>query len=216
MIARPGLAIYDEEMPSKNRVKEYAEASVYHIYNRGNNKQRIFLESEDYAVFLNILKRYLTSASSYDASKRIYKKYVKDISLLAYCLMPNHFHLLVYQEDARAISRLMLSVCTSYTGYFNRKYDRLGRLYQDAFKASRIAEEKYWLHISRYIHLNPSNWQEWEWSSIKYYLGQRNADWVKPRMVLESFAGQGEYMTFLQDYDASKAVFDELKHVIAD
>ena len=110
----------------------------------------------------------------------------------------------------------MLSVCTSYTGYFNRKYDRLGRLYQDAFKASRIAEEKYWLHISRYIHLNPSNWQEWEWSSIKYYLGQRNADWVKPRMVLESFAGQGEYMTFLQDYDASKAVFDELKHVIAD
>ncbi len=105
-------------MPGKNRVKVYAPDSYYHIYNRGVNKRSIFLDNYDYSVFLNLLKRYLGKEQAKDKSGREYNNLYGDIELLAFCLMPNHFHLLLYQKDENAMSTLMHGVTTSYTIVF--------------------------------------------------------------------------------------------------
>jgi len=201
-------------MPSRNRVKNWSEEQVYHVYNRGNNRQQIFLSKADYTVFLNLLKRHLTKKQTADKLGRPYKNWYHSVELLGFCLMPNHYHLLFYQQNADDITKIMSSLTTSYVGYFNKKHNRTGRLFQDTFKASLVDEEVYWQHISRYIHLNPKQWRSWEWSSLPYYLGEKQVDWVRPRRVLETFTGQ-DYLAFVNDYKDHKNILDELKHVIA-
>lgn len=201
-------------MPSKNRIKQWAPEQIYHIYNRGNNKQRIFLDEKDYQVFLHLLKRHLQEKSDTDKFGRLYKNWYGDIELLAFCLMPNHFHILAYQTSDIALSSLMRSVTTSYSGYFNHRYSRTGHVFQDVFKASLIDEDGYWQHISRYIHLNPKAWRTWKWSSLPYYLGNKKADWVQPNRVLQTFEGDN-YREFIEDYEGHKDMLDELKHMTA-
>jgi len=203
-------------MPSKNSIKQYAAESYYHIYNRGVAKQIIFAETDDYVVFLSLLKRYLSLTPLTDKQGRKYPNYSKDIELLAFCLMPNHFHLLIYQgDDSKAMEALMRSVITSYSGYFNRKYKRVGHLFQGAYKASRIDDEAYLQHISRYIHLNPKDWQAYEWSSLPYYLDQKQADWLLPAKILDIFEGES-YKDFVADYEDYKNELDAIKHQLAD
>jgi putative transposase len=208
-------------MPARNVVKEYAADAVYHVYNRGVEKRRIFLDEQDYHTFLNLLKRHLGKPSQ-DRFGRDYPNYADDIELLAHCLMPNHFHLLVWQYEATAMTRLLRSVCTAYTGYFNKKYHRVGKLFQGVFKARLVQDESYYQHISRYIHLNPAqgpddiSWRTYPFSSIAYYLENQQADWVHPKHILSMFADTKDYENFVQDYTAQKAIWDELKHELAD
>jgi putative transposase len=204
-------------MPSRNAVKVYEVDSFYHAYNRGVNKRKIFLDEKDYAVFLNLLKRYLDTAPSKDLKGREYTHLHGRIELLAFCLMPNHFHLLLYQSDQHAMTTLLQSVCTSYTNYFNKRHKRVGHLFQGVFKASHITSDSYCQHISRYIHLNPSrsDYRTWEFSSLSYYLGLKNAGWVQPMRILEMFNGINEYDMFVQDYEGQKVLMDELKHELA-
>ncbi|MCB9821930.1 transposase [Candidatus Nomurabacteria bacterium] len=166
-------------MPSRNRVKDYGAGVYYHLYNRGNNKDVIFQDSQDYAVFLNLIKRHLSPVETTDKLGRPYRNLSKEVELLAFCLMPNHYHLLIYQHTQEGMTQLLRSVATAYSGYYNKKYQRVGRLFQDAFKASAVDSDTYLEHISRYIHLNPKDWKTWEWSSLPYYLHQKTADWVK-------------------------------------
>lgn len=112
----------------------------YHIYNRGNRKDRIFLDTKDYLRFTKRLKEY---------------KEKFEIDLLCYCLMPNHFHLLVQPKTQDSITKFMLSLCTSYSKYFNIKHEQVGRLFQERYRAKVVETDKYLLHLSRYIHLNP-------------------------------------------------------------
>lgn len=201
-------------MASKNRLKDYVDDSYYHVYNRGVNKRKIFLDSDDYAVFLNLLKRYLSKKPVKDNKQREYDWLYERLELLAFCLMPNHFHLLVYQHDEQAMTRLMRGVMTSYTTYFNKKYKRIGPLFQDRFKASRITEDPYLLHISRYIHLNPSSYKTWEFTSLPYYMSEKNAEWVRPERILDLFE-KNSYAKFVSDYESHKKVLDDLKHELA-
>lgn len=188
-------------MPSKNRVKEYDVNSYYHAYNRGLNKQLIFKDKQDYSVFLNILKRYLDGKPQKDSSGRTYDDLAGSIELVAFCLMPNHFHLFMYQgEDWRAIERLMRRLVTAYSLYFNNKQNRVGPLFQDRYKAAKISNEAYLQHISRYIHLNPKNYKHYEWSSYQYYSGKKKADWVKPGKILGLFGSKDEYIRFVDDF----------------
>lgn len=198
-------------MPSRNRIKSYHEEAYYHVYNRGVNKRKVFIDDEDYRTFLNLLKRYLDAEPQKDNKGRQYPWLHDDLELLAYCLMPNHFHLLFYQKDHDSLKRLMHAVCTSYTTYFNKKYKRVGPLFQDRFKAVEILSDKYLQHISRYIHLNPRNYIGYEWSSIGYYLGSKNAAWLKKDRILEIFVSQQEYRSFLADYEEYKMMLSEVK-----
>ena len=202
-------------MPSKNIVKVYDADAYYHVYNRGVNKQRIFIESADYAVFLNLLKRYLSEEISRDSKGREYANYYRSLDLLAFCLMPNHFHLFIFQSSEEAMVSVMRAVCGSYTIYFNKKYDRVGPLFQARYKASLITNEAYYQHISRYIHLNPKDYLNWEWSSLPYYLGKKQADWVKGSSILDEFDGVQEYAHFLADYAAHKEIIEEMKDIVA-
>lgn len=203
-------------MPSKNRVKDYVPFNYYHIYNRGVNKQNIFEDDEDYTVFLNLLKRYLGDLPEKDPQGREYPWLSGQLELLAFCLMPNHFHLLIYQdENEKAMTQLMRGVLTSYTAFFNKKYKRVGHLFQDAYKASLIDDQTYLEHISRYIHLNPYEWENYEWSSLPYYLGSKQAAWVKPDKILDIFEGES-YNDFVADYEDYKRELKALKNIMPD
>lgn len=170
-------------MPAKNSLKFYLENSYYHVYNRGAGKGNIFKEDQDYKTFLHFLEKRLNPR--YDSS------FDQRIKLLAYCLMPNHFHLFIFQTDKKDIEKFMRSLCTSYSMYFNKKYDRSGTLFQGRYKAVLIESEPFFLHLSRYIHLNPAklgeNWRKYPYSSYQNYLGTREHNWIDPKPVLNFF-----------------------------
>jgi len=194
----------------------YAEQSYYHVYNRGVNKRLIFRDDEDYAVFMSLLKRYLDPQNiSKEKYYRPFISYSDDLKLRAFCLMPNHFHLLIFQYSPDAMQKFMKSLMTAYTMYFNKKYKRVGHLFQDRYKASIIQTDSYLLHISRYIHLNPENYRAWPYSSLQYYLGDKSSTWVDHQPVLELFEGSS-YIGFIQDYEGHRQMLKEIKHSLAD
>lgn len=210
------MPAYHEGMPSRNSIKHYDTDTYYHIYNRGVNKRRIFIDDEDYVVFMGLLKRYLGNVTEKDSYNRGYPNFFSDLDLIAFCLMPNHFHLLVYQKDnPRAIESLLRCIATTYTSYFNKKYRRVGHLFQGAYKASRVSSEPYLLHISRYIHMNPEDYKNWPYSSWPYFTKGWSADWVKQHRVFELFEG-GDYERFVDNYQEIKGEIDSLKVQLAD
>lgn len=206
---------YCRFMASRNALKVDIAEQYYHVYNRGVEKRTIFMNDKDYVVFLNLLKRHLDDRPHKDARGNDYKCLYKQIELVSFCLMPNHFHLQVYQVDPGSMTTLMQSICSSYTKYFNKKYKRVGPLFQGVYKASLIDDDAYVQHISRYIHLNPDNYRGWEYSSLPYFLGSKRAKWVMPGRMLEMFNGTEEYLKFLEAYEEQREVIDELKYSLA-
>lgn len=214
-------------MPTKNSRKIYVENGIYHIYNRGVEKRKIFMDEADCAVFLGYLKEYLSppkkpvlkirpndSVQGLALQRRLRprKNYTKEIELLAFCLIPNHFHLLLKQRKRDSIKNFIHSLLTRYTMYFNKRYDRVGTLYQDRFKAVMVSEEPYFLHLSRYIHLNPAEHTKdllGAYSSYSYYLGKKKAEWVKPDLVLSYFNRAGK--DFLKGTNTYKSFVEKFK-----
>ena len=203
-------------MPSRNVIKRYDADTYYHVYNRGVNKRKIFLDDDDYVYFLALLKRYLSETNELDKYNRIYTNLNGQLDLLTYCLMPNHFHLLLYQhDDIKAMETLMRSVLTTYTLYFNRKHNRVGHLFQGVYKASSVLSEPYLLHISRYIHMNPDDYKNWPYSSWPYYVKGWQADWIKHDKIFELFEGDN-YEQYVDDYKSTKEEHEDLKKELAD
>lgn len=200
-------------MPAKNSVKQYNVESYYHVYNRGTGKQPIFLDAQDKRKFLSLLERHLDSGRQVIRSDgQPYDVY--ELELISYCLMNNHFHLLLYQfDDIEAITKLLRSVSTAYTMYFNFRYKRHGHLFQGIFKASRIQNESYLKHISRYIHLNPRTYRTYTWSSLPEFIQRRSTPWIHPERILDMTPEQ--YLAFLEDYEQKKEVLEIIKHELA-
>ena len=160
------------------------DGEFFHLYNRGNTKQQIFLDKEDYSRFVKLL--YLCN-SEYRTNFRedIVKKHINAfdfkrgrllIKIGAWVLMPNYFHLYVFipsspkqgfgLEETSNITKFMHRLCTSYSKYFNKKYNRTGKLFEDKFKAVHIKNENQAKYLFSYIHINPvkliqKNWKEW-------------------------------------------------------
>lgn len=203
-------------MPSRNIVKEFVPESYYHIYMRGIEKRAIFLDEKDYAVFLGQLKKYLSGDSFNTDNRHEFKVFKNEIKLLAYCLMPNHVHLFVYQTPKTAITDLMRRINTGYVMYFNNRYNRVGGLFQGSYKASRIDEDAYLDHISRYIHLNPKDHVNWPYSSYQNYLGNKTSAWLNTSVILGLFDNDWQkYKEFIDDYRDNKAETALLKHQLA-
>ncbi len=171
--------------------------SYYHIYNRGNRKQRIFLQDKDYTRFL---EKIVTYKNKYP------------LKIVAYCLMPNHFHLLIQQSATNSISRFFSDLCNSHSTYFNMKYETVGSLYQGRFKSKLVEQDEYLVHLSRYIHLNPYGLYKhsgknardlllrYKWSSLSAYLSGEANDIVDPETVLSYFTKKNsvsEYEKFV-------------------
>jgi putative transposase len=164
--------------------KNFTAGYVYHVYNRGNEKRIIFNDSEDHLFFVKRLKENIFPSLQPKRSKK--NTYVRKIlplgsfDLICYCLMPNHFHLLIRQNTEIDISKLMSKLCTSYSKYFNKKYNRVGVLFQDQFKAVRIDSDEQMNIVIEYIYNNPlraglvSNWRDYPYTGVEDALLQTN------------------------------------------
>lgn len=193
-----------------------ASESFYHVYARGHSRHRIFLDEQDYLFFLGLLERYLASEEIKSRHRAVYPNFYNKVELTAYCLMPNHFHLLAYQYHPGALTAFMRSLMTSYSIYFNRKYKRSGSLFESRFRSSLVSDDSYLEHITRYIHLNPRRWRDYEYSSLPYYLQQVEVSWISPSRILGMFRNADEYLHFLEDYQDNKKMLDILRHELAD
>ena len=208
--------MYSELVPAKNIVKEYHENSYYHLYNRGVAKQNIFLDEQDYKTFLFYLKLYLSAPDLQGetlkvAPSRQPKNFYEQLKLLAYCLMGNHFHLLVFQKDPDRINFFMRSLATKYSMYFNRKYRRVGTIFQGAYKAVLVESEEQLLYLSKYIHRNPIeilptgfHLEGYKYSSYGNYLGLFNQVWIYKDDILGLFSETDQsnsYQNFVEELD---------------
>lgn len=220
-------------MPAKNIVKTYVADGYYHIYNRGVEKRLIFLDEQDYKVFLRFLKDALSPPPTRDTITTNFtlrgvtfkgvpkqpKNFNDQLELLAYCLMPNHFHLLVKQLNERSIHEFMHSISTRYSIYFNKKYKRVGKLFQNAYKAALITDDPYLLHLSLYIHRNPLEHikdLKSAYSSYAEYLKLRHTPWINSSIILSYFSSPNNpnkytsYQSYVEKYNKQTLEEDEL------
>lgn len=186
--------------------REKCGNSIYHICVRGNNKQDIFLDDEDRQEYLKRV--------------RVYEEKYK-MQIYAYCLMTNHVHLLIYDND-QDISKFMQGLSLSYVKYFNKKYGRTGHLFQDRFTSVMMKNDMQLMYVSKYIHLNPvranmvSRAREYKWSSYSMYEGGKDKnDIVDCAFLLRYFSNNTNEARFLYKKYVNNNINDEMEEEIA-
>jgi REP element-mobilizing transposase RayT len=173
------------------RKVQFARGHYYHVYNRGIDRQPIFQEAENYAFLLRRIKRYA---------------HAQRIAVIAYCLMLNHYHLLLRQDGDTPISTLMQRVFNSYTKAYNKRYGRQGTLFEGPYRALHVDQQTYLRHVCRYIHANPvkhgfvEQVQEWPYSNYHEWIGTREGTLVDRAFVQGLFATEKAYERFVQAY----------------
>ncbi|MEK7200837.1 MAG: transposase [Patescibacteria group bacterium] len=189
--------------------KEFAKNEIYHVYNRGVGKMNIFKDEEDFKVFLFRLKENLFPEimKRKDLPKSAYRRKTlppNSFDLISYCLMPNHFHLLIKQNSDISISALILKLCGGFSKYFNKKHNRVGSLFQDKFKAVRIHRNEQLLWTSLYIHENPLKAEitddlfKYKWSSYPDYAGLQNYNLCRKEIILGQFDSPKTYLNYFR------------------
>jgi len=174
-----------------NRRMKLLTGHTYHLYNRGNRKAEIFHDRGDYLYFLRQLREYLQEFP---------------VLLIAYCLMPNHYHLIARQKGGDGISKMMQAFGTSLSKTYNEKYRTVGSLFQGRFKDEHVGDAGYLIRLARYIHRNPVKAQlcavpeDWPYSNYCDVIGKRAGDLCDFSPVLQHFADDpGLYREFVLD-----------------
>jgi REP element-mobilizing transposase RayT len=194
--------------------KNFAAGQIYHLYNRGVGKMDIFTDEEDkkfflYRIWENFypeLARLRIKSTKASTPRRKYLP-SNSFDLISYCLMPNHFHLLVKQNTELPLSHLISKICTGYSKYFNKKYSRVGSLFQDQFKAVRVESNEQLLWLSLYIHNNPfksgitDDPINYEWSSLLEYVGEKKSSICKSNIIIDQLGGEHTYRDFFENKD---------------
>lgn len=214
--------------------KQFSRDTISHIYNRGNNKEKIFFDEQDYKAFLFRLGLAL-SFSEKELNEvpllampysriRITAGNKQNFKLHSFCLMPNHFHLIIEQIEEVSVSNLISKLSTSYSKYINNKYKKIGHVFQDKFKAVLIDTDSQLMWTSAYIHMNPvkdglvREPENYKWSSYLDYINERNLIIVHTDFVRKIF-GKGNFKKETQILSSnslyvSKTVFDTYNFVI--
>lgn len=205
------------------RTTQLVNDNFYHVYNRGVAKLPIFSNKSDYQRFLETITYYQIKGPKPRFSYLIRKKFLdfnksqKIVEIIAYCLMPNHFHLLVKQCGEGGITEFARKFSDSYTKYYNIKYKRVGPLFQGEFKAILIQSDEQLVHLMRYIHLNPlvgnltKDLLNYPWSSHFEYLN--NAQKICNKQPINSFFKTvDDYKSFLIDHAGYAKQLDYIKH----
>ncbi|MEK7462839.1 MAG: transposase [Patescibacteria group bacterium] len=232
------------------RIKPVTD-EIYHLYNRGVEKKNIFLDNKDRFRFIHDLFEFNDKNPSPNLAYHLTKKQPKEVGLpkikreprimlvdiLAFCLMPNHFHILIKQKIENGTTEFMRKLGTGYTNYFNKKYQRVGSLFQGKYKFVHLKENSHFIHIPYYIHLNPLDlkFPEWKnreiknhkgamkflesyrWSSYLDYIGIKNFPSVTQREFLNNFfEGPEEYkkqtLNWLKEMDPEEIMDITLKN----
>jgi len=183
-----------------------ASGFPHHVVQRGNNREKVFLNDEDNEKYLSLLKKYSDKW---------------DMPILAYCLMSNHVHLLIRENVEGGTSLYMRRLLTSYSRYFNVRRDRVGSLFIHPFRAVLIDGDEQLLHVSRYIHLNPyvarivRGVHGYEWSS----LGEYTSGSLKRtchQAFINSIMSASKYQSFVEDEaDYARSIADA-EHLLID
>lgn len=206
---------------------EFSIGEYYHIYSRGVDKQEIFSEGGDYFRFIKLLYL-LNNSSPIDVGDKIKELSFRDlffarrgkslVSIGAYCLMPNHFHLLLKETTEGGISNFLRKILTSHSMFFNKKQERIGPLFQSRFKAKHIDNDDYFRYLFAYIHLNPIKLFKEDWREngvgemepakkfLDSYVFSSYLDYTKKERVqknllnTEDFPGYFEAQKDFEDY----------------
>ncbi|MBI1803555.1 MAG: transposase [Ignavibacteriae bacterium] len=186
---------------------QFTAGQYYHLYNRGCNRELIFKEDTNYRFLLRLIKTHVKSFG---------------VSVIAYCLMPNHYHFLLRQEGDRSLNKFMQRVFNSYTKAFNKKYHRSGTLFEERFRAKLIKNHADLIHLCRYIHRNPldagivRSLEDWEYSNYLEWVGKRRGTLVDQDFVRLHFAGPDEYGQFVLEYSRPKKQTAQLSRYLFD
>ncbi len=210
------------------RTTPFINEGFYHVFNRGVEKRQIFLNDRDYDRFLQTIYyyQYDKPKPKFSNQKRFklndFNKNNKIVEIICYCLMPNHFHLLLKQLKDGGIQEFANKISNSYTKYFNIKHGRVGHLFQGAFKATFIETDEELLHVSRYIHLNPyvadltKNLETFPYSSYPDFLGISSGQICVAEPILNFFKNGAEYKQFINDHQDYAERLHKISHLTID
>lgn len=199
----------------------FVQGEYYHLYNRGNSKQVIFKDEKDYSHFISLL--YLSNTKKNFKTNDISKDFFdfdqeqQIVSIGAWVLMPNHFHILVTETTEKGISKFMQKLSTAYSMYYNKKYKRSGGLFEGKFKSQHIDNDRYFKYIYSYIHLNPIKLIQKDWKErgiknkkeaiefLNKYVYSSYKDYIEEKRIQSKILNIKSYPT----YFANKTIFDK-------
>jgi REP element-mobilizing transposase RayT len=180
----------------------YLPGHYYHIYNRGAHKAAIFHEEDNYLFVLRKMKKYLRELA---------------LTMIAYCLMPNHYHYLVRQDGEHRAGLLPQRVFNSYSKAYNKRYDHSGTLFQGPYEVILVDKTEYLLHLCRYIHANPIkdglvvSLEAWPYTNYAEWLGLRPGTMIDRQFVQSYFPNPADYTTFVLDYLKTRDLPDDIQ-----
>lgn len=221
-------------MPRRSCV--LATNEIYHIYNRSVGKEQIFtskyllnkaLEVVDYYLIPQTIKFSRYNSLSEAAKQTYIKSKIFDkplIEIYAYSFMPNHYHLLIKQLEDNGILNFMKNFQNSFAKFYNTRYDRHGSLFQNRFKAKRVEDNEQFIHVSRYIHLNPvtgylvtyDKLADYHWTSYPLYQSNKYSSFINKKFLLSFFKDVEDHNNFVADQVDYQKSLSELKHLILD
>lgn len=220
------------------RITPLVNGEFYHIFNRGVNRQPVFLNKRDYQRLLELTKFYnlvdypIRYSKFLLLAKEERKKFFETmknadrlVKIVCFCFMPNHFHFLLRQEKDSGISNFIRNLQISYVRFFNVKHERIGPLFQGQFKAVRIEGEEQLVHVSRYIHLNPftsfvvkeiEQLEDYRWSSFLDYTGKSKSNVCDTGPVFSLFPTRKSYKEFVYNQADYQKDLGGIKHLVFD
>ncbi len=188
----------------------FSKGEFYHLYNRGTDKRKIFLDEKDYKRFMSLL--FVCNGTSHVNLREQFSRGLSFSDLVdfnrgdnivnigAYCLMPNHFHLLVHEKVERGLSTFMKKLLTAYSMYFNKKYKRTGRLFEGSFKSKHIENDEYLKYLYAYIHLNPIKIIDPKWKE----------NGIEDRKAAKNYLNSYRYSSYLDGSSFSHRLENEI------
>lgn len=183
----------------------WRSGEYYHIYNRGARRITIFREPKNYLFVTARLRKYAEALS---------------LSVISYCLMPNHYHLLIRQDGDQPAGLLPQRVFNSYTKAYNKLYQQSGTLFEHRFRAKTIRSSAHLLHLCRYIHANPvkdglvADPAEWPYSNYLEWIGEREDALIDRRFILAQFNNGADYRAFVTDYLRNRALPEDVQEYL--
>ena len=185
----------------------FTAGQYYHIYNRGVGKGKIFFNGGNYEYLLRLVKQY-------------YQKH--GATVIAYCLMPNHYHFLLRQETDEPLSKFIGVLFNAYVQALNLQQERTGALFESCFKHKCVDKWEYLIMLCRYIHLNPvkarlvSCPEDWAYSNYREWIGWRDGALVDKIFMQDHFLGAAEYVKFVNDVEDEKKSYEKIRKYMFD
>lgn len=185
----------------------FTQGQYYHLYNRGAGKGKIFFNAGNYLYLLRLVKEYAPKFG---------------VAVIAYCLMPNHYHFLFRQETEVLLSKFMQVVFNAYVQALNIQQGRTGTLFEGRFKHKRVDQWEYLMALCRYIHRNPvkaglvTKPEDWAYSNYREWIGLRDGALVDREFVQDHFSSADEYVQFVNDVEDEEKSYGKIAKYLFD